>query len=513
MYKYRAFISYSHRDKAIAKKLHRCLEQYRPPKHQTNARRIAPVFRDREELAVDYDLPSRLTEALHSSENLIVLCSPDAAKSSYVAKEITTFASSHDSKRIFPVIVGGSVTTCFPKALLAVTPEPLAANLTKSGDGFAEGTLKLIAGLLPAPYGSVKDRETERARQRSRVNGGLAAIFALLLIVAVLAGWRAVEETRRANIELSRAEAAVLTALEGIADIVDHFHKSVDSGAMPVGLASRSLKIAENIAQEIYNIAPVNPKLINIYSKLLLSISHNEYRSGNYEVSIEYAEKAIENFDHYTGVTDLSPFLRSAALLALVDAERAKPEFDLRKLVNYLEKSLNIMKEEASKRPITQFETRAIQIASYRLADLYKYDGNLGSAKELYIESIQISLNLFQYKQELHDLRGFTIGLYRLGSLLTDLEEYEEAESMFNVSLATARATSLDHPNNMEISRDLSVILYNIAEMKIKQGKTTEANNLLDESLGIANKLHSIDPLNSLIGDDIQFIESLISNK
>ena len=57
--RYRAFISYSHKDRAWADWLHRALESYTVPKHlvgrHTSAgevpARIAPVFRDREELA------------------------------------------------------------------------------------------------------------------------------------------------------------------------------------------------------------------------------------------------------------------------------------------------------------------------------------------------------------------------------------------------------------------------------------------------------------------------------
>jgi hypothetical protein len=54
--KYRAFISYSHRDSRWASWLHTSLEKYRPPKPLIGTvtalgavpKRIAPIFRDRE---------------------------------------------------------------------------------------------------------------------------------------------------------------------------------------------------------------------------------------------------------------------------------------------------------------------------------------------------------------------------------------------------------------------------------------------------------------------------------
>ena len=63
-FKYRAFISYSHRDERWAAWLHKSLERYRVPRRLVGRAtpmgavpaRIAPVFRDREELPTATDL-------------------------------------------------------------------------------------------------------------------------------------------------------------------------------------------------------------------------------------------------------------------------------------------------------------------------------------------------------------------------------------------------------------------------------------------------------------------------
>src|SRR5579863_454983 len=67
-FRYRAFISYSHQDRAWADWLHRALETYRVPRRLVGRstaagivpRRLAPVFRDREELASAIDLGERV---------------------------------------------------------------------------------------------------------------------------------------------------------------------------------------------------------------------------------------------------------------------------------------------------------------------------------------------------------------------------------------------------------------------------------------------------------------------
>ena len=86
-YKYRAFISYSHSDEKWAAWLHKSLETYKLPKHIVGAEtafgpvpeRIAPIFRDREELSTATSLGDVLTQALDDSACQIVICSPNAS--------------------------------------------------------------------------------------------------------------------------------------------------------------------------------------------------------------------------------------------------------------------------------------------------------------------------------------------------------------------------------------------------------------------------------------------------
>src|SRR5271154_4677248 len=83
-YRYRAFISYSHRDKAAASRIQREIETFRVPKKLVGTitpvgvvqRRLAPIFRDRDELPASADLGRELSEALRRSMFLIVVCTP-----------------------------------------------------------------------------------------------------------------------------------------------------------------------------------------------------------------------------------------------------------------------------------------------------------------------------------------------------------------------------------------------------------------------------------------------------
>jgi len=196
--RYAAFISYSHSDERHAAWLHRALEGFRPPKalpipaanSLPRSDKLAPVFRDREELASGADLPALITAALKAAGALIVICSPRAARSQWVNKEIRTFRELHGGDRIFALIVDGDPAdevSCFPPALLEkigpdgeIIPgasEHLAADIRPGKDGSTLAKLKLAAGMMGVGLDDLARREQARERRRMRriTAGSLAA--------------------------------------------------------------------------------------------------------------------------------------------------------------------------------------------------------------------------------------------------------------------------------------------------------------------------------------------------
>ncbi len=216
MRRYRAFISYSHRDESWARWLHRALEGYRIPRKLVGAQgidgdipaRLRPVFRDRDDLSSAADLPGKVKEALANSEALIVVCSPAAASSRWVNEEIREFRRLGRSDRIFGVVVEGDpqatgADACFPPALMeseaGATVEPLAADARKWADGRLLAKLKLLSGILGIPLDSLRRRDLQR-RQRMWVATTIAAV-ALALIVTLAVTSRVAAEKRRAFAE------------------------------------------------------------------------------------------------------------------------------------------------------------------------------------------------------------------------------------------------------------------------------------------------------------------------
>ena len=181
---YRAFISYSHSDKEIAEDLHRWLERFRVPDGLPRAgESFAPAFRDDEELAASEDLPQRISEALATSDAMIILASPRAARSKWVNKEVLEFRKAKPDAPCLALIVEGrpdvgprSREQCFPPAfrrevkngrLTRRVRDPLAPDLQKEG---RDNTyLRLVAGLLRVNYAELTQRHAKREEQIRRL--------------------------------------------------------------------------------------------------------------------------------------------------------------------------------------------------------------------------------------------------------------------------------------------------------------------------------------------------------
>ena len=222
---YWAFLSYSHADKGWAKWLHRALETYSVPRHLIGRtifggkipEKIRPIFRDRDELPASTNLSATVQSALQKSRYLIVLCSPDAARSKWVNQEILEFKAARGEKNIICAIVGRAPsdmeesadpsTGFFPTAIMMddETAEPLAADLRRGCDGKRLGKLKIVAGLLGTGLDELVQRDTRR-RQRRLTAVTAASLSGMVVMVALTI----LALDARQDAERSRAEAESL---------------------------------------------------------------------------------------------------------------------------------------------------------------------------------------------------------------------------------------------------------------------------------------------------------------
>lgn len=190
-YKYKAFISYSHKDAAAAQQLQEMLESYRVPRGcgQGIGRKIGRVFLDQSDLPVTDDLPRTICDQLNASEYLLVIGSPDAAASGWVRKEIVFFLQNHSRDRVLLVVAKGN-PEAVRRQLLPEYTEPYFLDLSRSEMKALRRDRKpdfvrLCAKLLGCDPDDLvmRDRERDRKRRRSWI-GGISAVA--LTIIAIL---------------------------------------------------------------------------------------------------------------------------------------------------------------------------------------------------------------------------------------------------------------------------------------------------------------------------------------
>lgn len=196
---YFAFISYSSKDTKWGKRLQKKLENYRMPKklcaeHGWERKPMHPVF-----FAPNDIQPGGLTEELkkrlRASKHLIVIGSPNSAKSEWVGKEIEYFHSLGREDKIHYFIVDGVPnsenpdTECFhPKLKELKMPEILGVNIHETNHRLPwlnkeRAYVQLISKMMGVEFDDIWQR-----RKRLLINLAIAWAIGALAVLAVL-GW------------------------------------------------------------------------------------------------------------------------------------------------------------------------------------------------------------------------------------------------------------------------------------------------------------------------------------
>ena len=252
---YDAFVSYSHAaDGQLAPALQRGLERLARPWYRPRA---SAIFRDETGLAVSPHLWASIARALDDSEWFVVLCSPEAAASEWVEREIDHWLARGRPDRILLVLTDGDLvwdrgrgdfdaarSNALPPALLEKfvdEPRHLDLRWARGEEQLDVSHVRFRAAVaeLAAPIRNMAREELEaedvrQHRRTMRLARGATTLLVLLLVIALAAtvvafqqrrdaqhasaaarreAGTAQAEARRANAEKRRAEAVTATLL------------------------------------------------------------------------------------------------------------------------------------------------------------------------------------------------------------------------------------------------------------------------------------------------------------
>jgi tetratricopeptide (TPR) repeat protein len=469
---YYAFLSYSHKDHEMADWLHRELEHFQVPrslagKLTTNGvipRRLTPVFRDRQELAAADDLGIEIRESLAASRFLIVLCSPDAAKSRWTNAEIETFKRVRREGCVLAAIVGGEPFAsdipgregdeCFPPALRhrydrrgrATTKraEPIAADFREGKDGRRLAFLKLVAGMLGVGLDDLVQREnTRRQRRLALLAAASLAGMAVTSSLAVFA-FQSRDEARDQRREAEGLVGFMLGDLKeklepiGRLDALDsvgsralaYFEKQDKSELSDEALVQRARALT--LIGEIANTRGDLNGALKRYKEALASTAESARR---------YPDDPARLFDHAQNVF----------------------------WVGYIAWQRGQTAEAANKfREYQQLADRMVELApgknEYRLEQVYARSN--------------------------------------LGTVLIDERRYREAARTFSASQGVAESLAAAEPSNLDHQKQVSNNLAWLAEAHEFSGALEQALADRERQLRLLADLERLDPRDTLIQRD-----------
>ncbi len=239
-YQHFIFISYSRKDSRVARWLQRRLEWFRFPvqlvpqeNRPKHPRYLRPIYRDKTHLEVDKEhYWANIQEAIRHSRFLVVLCSPDAARSEPVDKEVRHFLATHPEETgvacLAPVIVGGKVASgdvdeCLCPALRELGSQITDRNLPTfipDGDdsekeGWENGCIGLVSYLLYLKRQDLLDHVRREEKKKALVARTLAGAFAILAMAAILLGVLAFQNSRDLRKERDRQDQLLFEASQG----------------------------------------------------------------------------------------------------------------------------------------------------------------------------------------------------------------------------------------------------------------------------------------------------------
>ena len=320
--KYFAFISYQRKDEKIAEWLRRKLENYHLPAKIRKGnvelpKDLRPIFRDSLELSGGF-LAQEIEKALSDSRFLIVVCSPNSAKSPWVNKEVQFFIDNGREDCIIPYIVDGvpfsgdESTECFSPALLSLQGERELLGISINELGRDASVIKVVSRMFGLSFDTLWQRHN-REQKRKRILWAIVAVMVVLSSL-LISGYffkvnREIEQKNREILEQNREIEEKSEEISKQNKEITEKNKEITQKNIEVTQKNEEIERQYGeIAQKNKEITQRNEEILRGRDKLLISQSRylvseakKEYEKGNITKALRMAlyalPKDLENPD------------------------------------------------------------------------------------------------------------------------------------------------------------------------------------------------------------------------
>jgi tetratricopeptide (TPR) repeat protein len=468
--KYKAFISYSRRDKKIVDWFHKNLESYKTPNnllvhYSSIPKKVGKVFKDIDDLSSHHSLDGALKEALEQSEYLIVFCSINSANSKFVSEEIKYFREIHGEENIIPIIINGEPNAtsnlnfsnedeCFPLALRVDENNsllnPLAIDIRKTKDSRKKALIKIVSTM----FGIWFDDIWEREKRRTFINNTLISLLIILLLTLISYSILSIQNTKElsdTNIKLTSQAITLKTSSKQL-DNIDSEVKLLNN-KLSTSLPYKERQDFENKIKELED-----------KRKYIISLleSFNVLKDAKYAIKAKEifdekgASKAIEYLESDESQQSDQNMIKKILEKNNLKASLYKTDLQYEKAIQIYEKNLILATSEFGE------DDRIISTIMNYLSTSYSSLGEYKKVKELNIKVLDIN------KRILGDTHPDTLtSMNNLASVYSDLGEYEKAKEISTkANELSTRIFGLDHDTTLSSMNNLAAINSSLGEYK-----------------------------------------------
>ena len=531
--KYHAFISYRHLDNSESGRqwatwLHQAIETYQVPEDlvgNINRRgevipeRIFPVFRDEEALPADADLSTAITHALDNTSFLVVLCSPKARESSFVADEIRYFKQLGHSERIIAAILYGEPNASLNETVQAQAfddseecfPRPLQFMLDENGDETSTRTEPIAADFRATMAGKAIQGWTspeafrqylvsESTLSKTEIQSSVDAYEKQLQrhLLKIIAGIIGVSLD-----ELSERDKAYQLALEKqrarrlrqwLAGVAVLAIVAIGAGIM----AWQQQQVAEaqrDRAEALLDNVRDNLHFMNYDLRDVLTQYVPTDQRRNILQRIDQLADLLEQDNAALSDADLRE--KSTVLIQKANLYFFNKTHDIESVLALYQQAHDIRRALFEKNPENEIAILDLALSYEKMGDVSLRKDNKQRALELYLKSHLLGQRAHALNPSNQTVRrNFGVSKMKLGNIHRSLNNYDEAYTFYSEAKAIREQLVIEVQENTEYQFDLGRVYQRLGDLYLLLEDKEAANVAYQDALNVFSNLTSVDPAN-----------------